>query len=191
MVKKVKTNTIKSNPANPRIIKNQKFKDLVESMRGFPEMLEKRAIVVDEDMMILGGNMRFKAWKETGFKDVWIDIAEGWTQAQKDEFTIKDNAHSGEWDWDLLANGWNPKELKDWGIDVWQPEEAVDYSILEDDDLSIELEDMKSNVRKAIQIEFELEHYEDACDLVRFFRKEGSYIGGMFMQFLKDEKNKL
>ena len=163
MVKKVKTNTIKSNPANPRIIKNQKFKDLVESMRGFPEMLEKRAIVVDEDMMILGGNMRFKAWKETGFKDVWIDI----------------------------ANGWNPKELKDWGIDVWQPEEAVDYSILEDDDLSIELEDMKSNVRKAIQIEFELEHYGDACDLVRFFRKEGSYIGGMFMQFLKDEKNKL
>ena len=131
MVKKVKTNTIKSNPANPRIIKNDKFRDLVESMKGFPEMLEKRAIVVDENMMILGGNMRFRAWQETGFKDVWIDVAEGWTQKQKDEFMIKDNNHSGEWDWDILANDWKSSELNAWGLGVWENKiDATDFKPL-------------------------------------------------------------
>jgi len=188
MVIKVKTNTIKSNPANPRIIKNDKFRALVKSMKGFPEMLEKRAIVVDEDMIILGGNMRFKAWQETGFKDVWIDVAEGWTQKQKDEFTIKDNNHSGEWDWDILGNNWDNTQLKDWGMDVWQPEEDVDYSILDDEDLSSDMEDMTNGVKKAIQIPFELEHYAEAFELVKYWREQGGYVGMMLIEKLKQEK---
>jgi len=124
-------------------------------------------------------------------KEVYIIKAENLTDKQVQQFVIKDNVGFGEWDWDILANAWDTKELKDWGMDVWQPEEEVDYSILEGDDLSDDLSDMKSGVRKAIQIEFQLEHYEEASDLVRFWRKKGAYIGGMIMEYLKEEKNKL
>ena len=118
MKQQVKIYKIKGNPKNPRIIKNDKFKKLVKSIQEFPEMLEKRPIVVDEDMMVLGGNMRLKASKEAGLKEVWIDIAEGWTQEQKDEFIVKDNVGFGEWEWDMLANDWNSTILaemdRDW-----------------------------------------------------------------------------
>ena len=91
MKKQIKIYKIKGNPKNPRIIKDNKFRKLVKSIKEFPEMLEKRPIVVDENMMVLGGNMRLKASKEAGLKEVCIDIAEGWTQEQKDEFILKDN----------------------------------------------------------------------------------------------------
>ena len=118
MVEKIKISKIKANPNNPRIIKDDKFHKLVESIRSFPEMMEKRPIVVDEDLMVLGGNMRLKACKEAGLKDVFIDIAKGWTQEQKDEFIIKDNVGFGEWDWDTLANEWDVKQLEEWGLDL-------------------------------------------------------------------------
>jgi hypothetical protein len=191
MKQQVKINTVKSNPNNPRIIKDAKFQKLVQSLKDFPEMLEKRPIVVDENMVVLGGNMRLKASAEAGLKQVWIDVAEGWTDAQKKEFVIKDNASYGEWDWDILANEWEPELLIDWGVDVWQPAEEPDYSILDDEDLSEQLEDMKGGVRKAIQIEFELEHYQEAFDLVKFWRDRGAYVGSMIIEYLKAEKSKL
>jgi len=120
MKQQVKLYKIKGNPNNPRIIKNDKFKKLVKSIQEFPEMLEKRPIIVDENMMVLGGNMRLKASKDAGLKEVWIDIAEGWTKEQKDEFVVKDNVNFGEWDWTMLANEWDSTEIKDWGLDVWQ-----------------------------------------------------------------------
>ena len=89
----IKLYKIKGNPNNPRIVKNEKFKKLVESIRGFPEMFEKRPIVVDENLMVLGGNMRLKACQELGIKDIWVDIATSWTDKQKNEFVIKDNNH--------------------------------------------------------------------------------------------------
>ena len=110
MKKKVETSLILSNPNNPRLIKNKKFIKLVKSIKDFPEMLEKRPIVVDESMMVLGGNMRLKACREAGLKDVWIDVAEGWTDKQKKEFIVKDNVSFGEWDWDILA--YEPKNKK-------------------------------------------------------------------------------
>lgn len=88
-------------------------------------MLEKRPIVVDENMMVLGGNMRLKASKEAGLKEVWIDIAEGWSQEKKDEFIVKDNVGFGEWEWDMLANDWNSAILAEWGVDVWQNEDDI------------------------------------------------------------------
>jgi len=191
MIQKVKITEIFSNPNNPRSIRKDKFEKLVKSIKEFPEMLQLRPIVVNSDMNILGGNMRFKACEELGLKEVYIIKAENLTDKQVQQFVIKDNVGFGEWDWDILANAWDTKELKDWGMDVWQPEEEVDYSILEGDDLSDDLSDMKSGVRKAIQIEFQLEHYEEASDLVRFWRKKGAYIGGMIMEYLKEEKNKL
>jgi len=134
MKQKININKIKGNPSNPRIIKDEKFKKLVKSINGFPEMLEKRPIVVDEDMMVLGGNMRWKACKDAGLKEVWIDVAEGWTQEQKDEFIIKDNANFGEWDWDILANEWDNAELNEWGLDVWNPEDIDLEQFFENDE---------------------------------------------------------
>ena len=98
MKQKVKISEVKNNPNNPRLIKDDKFKKLVSSINSFPEMLEKRPIVVDEDMVVLGGNMRLRASQEAGLKEVWIDIAEGWTEEQKAEFIIKDNVGFGVWD---------------------------------------------------------------------------------------------
>jgi hypothetical protein len=108
---------IKSNPNNPRIIKDDKFKKLVQSIKDFPEMLEKRPIVVNTDMVVLGGNMRLKACKEAGLKDVPVMIAD-WSEEQQREFIIKDNVGFGEWDWDTIANEWDTDQLDEWGLDV-------------------------------------------------------------------------
>ncbi len=123
MKQQVKLYKIKGNPNNPRIIKNDKFKKLVKSIKEFPEMLKLRPIVVDENMMVLGGNMRLKASKDAGLKEVWIDIAEGLTDQQKDEFIVKDNVNFGEWEWDMLANDWDSVQLAEWGLDVWENED--------------------------------------------------------------------
>jgi|TARA_R110000744_G_scaffold10901_3_gene33563 hypothetical protein len=191
MIQKVKINTVFPNVLNPRTIKKGKFEKLVKSIKEFPEMLELRPIIVNSNMDIIGGNMRFKACQELGLKEVYIIKAENLTKEQVQQFIIKDNVGFGEWDWDILANTWDTKQLTEWGMDVWQPEEEVDYSILEDDDLSEDLSEMKSGVRKAIQIEFHLEHYEEASELVRFWRNKGAYVGSMIMEYLKEEKNKL
>jgi len=120
MKQQVKISKVKGNPSNPRIIKNDKFKKLVKSIKEFPEMLKLRPIVVDEDMMVLGGNMRLKASKDAGLKEVWIDIAEGLTEEQKKEFIVKDNVGFGEWDWAMLGNEWNTIKITEWGLDVWE-----------------------------------------------------------------------
>ena len=118
MRKTVKINEIISNKENPRFISDKKFNKLVQSIKDFPQMLEKRPLVVDENMVVLGGNMRLKALQKAGIKEIPIDIAEGWTDEQKKEFIIKDNVGFGEWDWDILANVWDIESLKDWGLDV-------------------------------------------------------------------------
>ena len=143
MKKKVNIASVKENPDNPRFIKDSKFKKLVKSIKAFPEMLEKRPIVVDEDMVVLGGNMRLKACKSAGLFEVWIDIAEGWTEEQKKEFIVKDNVGFGEWDWDILANEWDVQQLEDWGLDGFPFEEEVLEA--EEDDYT-EPEDIKVDV---------------------------------------------
>jgi len=120
MKQQVKISKVKGNPDNPRIIKNDKFKKLVKSIQEFPEMLKLRPIVVDEDMIVLGGNMRLKASKDAGLKEVWIEVAEGLTEEQKKEFIVKDNVGFGEWEWDMLANEWDSVQLAEWGLDVWE-----------------------------------------------------------------------
>ena len=117
-VAKVKINSIKTNPRNPRLIKDDKFKKLVNSIKEFPQMLELRPIVVDENNIILGGNMRHKACIEAGLKEVFIVQAKDLTEQQKDEFIVKDNLGFGEWDWDILANEWDIDKLEDWGLDL-------------------------------------------------------------------------
>jgi hypothetical protein len=114
----VKTNQIKVNPDNPRFIKKDKFKKLVNSIKEFPEMLKLRPIVVNKEMIILGGNMRYNACLEAGLKEVPIIIAENLTPEQEKEFLIKDNVSGGEWDWDILANEWEASVLEYYGLDL-------------------------------------------------------------------------
>jgi DNA modification methylase len=109
---------IKPNPENPRIIKDHKFKQLVESIKSFPQMLELRPIVIDENNVVLGGNMRLKACIEAGLTDVPVVQAKDLTDLQKKEFIVKDNVGYGEWDWDDLANNWDEQLLTEWGLDI-------------------------------------------------------------------------
>jgi len=115
---KVPVKEIKPNPHNPRVIKGDKFLKLVKSIQDFPQMLELRPIVVDNEMIVLGGNMRLKACIEAGLEEVPILIADELTEEQKAEFIIKDNVGYGEWDWDVLANEWDAELLDEWGLDV-------------------------------------------------------------------------
>jgi hypothetical protein len=189
--KYVKVSEVKLNPNNPRLIKDDKFKKLVQSIKDFPEMLDIRPIVVNADMIVLGGNMRLKACKEAGLKEVPVLIADNLTEEQQREFLIKDNVSGGEWDWDVLANDWEVEQLTEWGLDVWQQAPDIDYSILDEEDVQDQLNDMTNGVKKAIQIEFEAEHYEEAYTLVKFWREKGGYVGGMIMEYLKAEKEKI
>jgi DNA modification methylase len=113
----VKLSEVKLNPNNPRLIKDDKFKKLVQSIKDFPEMLNIRPIVVNQDMIILGGNMRYKACKEAGLKEIPI-IKTDLTEEQQREFLIKDNTSGGEWDWEVLANEWDTEQLEAWGLDL-------------------------------------------------------------------------
>lgn len=118
----VNINKIKPNPKNPRVIKDDKFVKLKKSIEDFPDMLNKRPLVVftdiDEKYVVLGGNMRLKAAKELGLKELPIIIADEWTEEQKAEFLIKDNVGFGEWDWDILSKEWNVDSLDVWGLSV-------------------------------------------------------------------------
>lgn len=146
---KVPIHSLRENPENPRSISGEKFQKLVNSIRQFPEMMEARPIVVDQNNVILGGNMRFKAAKEAGLQEVDVYVA-SWDEAKNSEFIIKDNVGFGEWDWDMLANEWDAVDLQDWGLDVWSPAKEEGDEITEDTYnfgeqwfLSVELDDEK------------------------------------------------
>lgn len=113
---------VKPNPRNPRIIRDEKFKKLVKSIQDFPDMLNKRPLVVftdtDGSYVVLGGNMRLKAMHELKFKEVPVIIADEWTEEQKAEFLVKDNVGFGEWDYDQLSAEWDVEQLTDWGLDM-------------------------------------------------------------------------
>jgi DNA modification methylase len=137
-------NEIKPNPNNPRIIKDDKFKKLVKSIQDFPQMLELRPIVIDENNIVLGGNMRLKACIEAGLKDVPVKQAKELTEEQKKEFIVKDNVGYGEWDWDDLANNWDAEELTDWGLDI----PNFDSNVLEaeEDDFAVPDGGIETNI---------------------------------------------
>jgi len=126
---------IKPNPNNPRIIKDNKFKQLVKSIQDFPQMLELRPIVIDENNIVLGGNMRLKACQEAGLTDVPVVLAKDLTEEQKKEFIVKDNVGYGEWDWDDLANNWDVEQLTEWGLDI--PNFDAEVLEAEEDDFAV------------------------------------------------------
>jgi hypothetical protein len=135
----VKISEVKLNPNNPRLIKDDKFKKLVQSIKDFPEMLNIRPIVVNQDMIILGGNMRYKACKEAGLKEIPI-IKTYLTEEQQREFLIKDNTSGGEWDFEMLVNEWDVEQLEEWGLDIPNWAAGMDENNMQDEDVDIEEE---------------------------------------------------
>lgn len=160
----MKLSELKTNPTNPRIIKDDKFKKLVQSIKDFPEMMEKRPIVcvtdsVDGKLYPLGGNMRLKALQELKYKDIpdsWVVLADEWTQEQRSEFIIKDNVGFGEWNWDLLQSDWNVDDLENWGLEVEKEEKeqvksrgTIGNAIISDRPKALVLLEIKDDVDMA------------------------------------------
>ena len=196
-VKRVKRSEVKVNPNNPRIIKDNKFKKLIKSVEDLPQMLEMRPIIVDEDMVILGGNMRYQACVRAGITEVPVIQ---YTKAEHEktgtkksyeevcqEIVIKDNVGFGEWNWDILGNEWDNVKLGEWGLDVWQPEQDVDYSILDDLDVAGALAEKETGVKRGIQIEFEPEHYDEALTLINQSRANGGNVGLIVLNAFRNE----
>lgn len=149
----VDINKIKPNSNNPRVIKDYKFQQLVKSVKEFPEMLKLRPIVVNKEMVVLGGNMRLKACQEAGLKEVPITIADKLTQDQEKEFIIKDNVGFGKWDWDVLANEWESDKLNDWGMEVWNED--------------VNLDDFFEEAEEKEETKNELEWHKDFVDYIQ------------------------
>jgi hypothetical protein len=157
-IEKVKLSKIKSNPDNPRIIKDDKFFMLVKSIKDFPEMLDIRPIVVNKDMMVLGGNMRLKACLESGMSEVPVIVADNLTEEQQKEFLIKDNVSGGQFDWDALANTWDSELLLEWGLEVFKPTEDINL-----DEFFTENNETKE-VKNKIVLEYTDEDFELVSD---------------------------
>lgn len=155
IIEEIKISEVKLNPNNPRIVKDEKFEKLVQSIKDFPEMLRIRPIVVNSDMITLGGNMRLKACKAAGLKKVPIIRAENLTEDQQREFIIKDNIGYGEWDWNLLNVEWNKEELNNWGLEIWENENSdLDYS---DKNKEIDVDDFENEM--IIKLKYSEEEY--------------------------------
>tara|TARA_R100001244_G_C5155158_1_gene130272 strand:+ start:203 stop:784 length:582 start_codon:yes stop_codon:yes gene_type:complete len=193
-MKYTKIKELKKLPNNPRTIKNLDFEKLCASIQNNPDYFEARPLILSDrtgELIIIAGNQRYEAAQHLKLKEVPTYLLKDLTEEREKEIIIRDNISNGEWDWDKLANDWDSVDLKDWGLDVWQAPEDVDYSILDDEDeTDSQLEDMAGGVKKAIQIEFEPDHYEDAAAIVKYWRERDAYIGKMILDFLTAERDK-
>jgi ParB-like chromosome segregation protein Spo0J len=171
---KVKISEVKVNPNNPRLIKDDKFANLVQSIKDFPEMLEIRPIVVNVDMVVLGGNMRLKACKEAGIKEVPIIIADNLTEEQEREFLIKDNVSGGEWDWDLLQQ-WDSEQLEEWGLNLpeFATEEVNDIEEINDFSESVNFTIKCSNLKELEELQTKLNCSSKFLNYADFLIKVG------------------
>jgi len=190
LIEEISITKVKPNRENPRIIKDHKFKQLVQSIKDFPEMLQIRPIVVNNNMEVLGGNMRLRACQEAGLKNIHIIKAEDLTPDQQKEFTIKDNVSFGDWDWDVLANQWDSSYLNDWGMDVWNadedffeldedPEEKKVKPLASDDDFStfemVMLHSDKIVLIKVLQQIKEEQALENSYEALAYLAKSYNY----------------
>ena len=186
---KLATKNVKLNDYNPRSINDKQFKKLIASIKEFPEMLGFRPIVVDEDNVILGGNMRFQACVKSGLKEVNVIQVTGWSEERKKEFIIKDNAHYGEWDYDILANRFDEGKLNYFGMQVWNPADAEfsenDEPLKLDDDSVENKSEATTKDFRAIQLEFTLTDYDEAKELITSLRGVNAPISSIFFYALQ------
>lgn len=177
--KKVKISDVKVNPNNPRLIKDDKFAKLVKSIQDFPQMMELRPIIIDENNVIQGGNMRFKALQHLGFKDIpdtWVKQGKDLTPEQWREFVIKDNVGFGEWDFEQLTNEWDTEQLSDWGLDVPQWVAGMDENNMTDEDVDLGEEfDPIGSASDLMKIVFIFDNELEAETFMSLHHKEQEY----------------
>jgi hypothetical protein len=186
----VKLSDLKKNPNNPRHLSVEKFEKLKQSIIDFPKMMELRPIVVDDDNIILGGNMRFSALKALGYKDIpneWVKYARELTDSEKRQFIIKDNVSFGLWDNDALANEWELDHLLEWGLDLWDVSE--DEALEEEEEEESEQEDKEEEL--VVKIKINKDHLEEINELIAFWKDRKAYVGGLLLEKLRNEKSKL
>lgn len=184
-VKKVKTSTLHSFEKNPRSIDVFKFDALKSSIKEFPEMMNVRPIIIDENKAVLCGNMRFKACEELGIKTIpAIQVLE-LSEERKEELVIKDNLNFGEWDWDLLEFNFK-MDL----VDKWLGSPQIDYSALDYEEIEDQVASMQAGVKKAIQLKIPNDLYEKAKELEKHCRDSKIYIGGFFIQEMESMRRK-
>ena len=163
----MKLKDIKPNPNNPRVLRDDKFQKLKQSITEFPKMLSLRPMVIDENNVVLGGNMRLRALQELGFSDIdeaWVKRSSDLTEEEKKRFIIADNVAFGEWDWDTLANDWEVVDLEAWGLDIPQFNQDVNL-----DDFFEE-----NNEQKEETFKITLEYTEDDYNIVNEALKKHS-----------------
>lgn len=182
---KVSIKEIKNNPKNPRVIKNQKFQKLVQSIKDFPQMLDIRPIIVNKEGVILGGNMRFRAAIDAGLTEVTIARV-NLTPEEEDEFIVKDNSNFGEWDWDVLANQFDLDELDEWGLDIPvyltddDEEPQYDKEIMDD-----ALERFLDNNISYIRLHFAREEYDKVIEKLDKIMGTEKFKGKTHSDFFK------
>lgn len=189
----IKLQTIKPNPDNPRVVKDEAFKKLVKSISEFPKMMALRPMVIDENNIVLGGNMRLRALQELGYEEIpadWVRSAADLTEEEKRRFIVADNVSFGEWDIEALkGEGWDVGDLEEWGLDgdlfTIEQEADVDYSALDDEDVSDKVASMESGTKKALMIEFTLDEYPDAYETMKKARDADINIGREMVKHLK------
>ena len=190
---------IKTNPDNPRVIKDDKFRKLVKSIEEFPQMMELRPIIIDEKNIIQGGNMRYKALVELGYKEIpdnWVKQGKELTEEQWKEFVIKDNVGFGEWDYELLANDFNNEDLTEWGIDfpAYKPEDfGESFSLPEGDkspfqQMTFTLADEQAEqIKNAIADIKQTEEYK-YCETMGNENSNGNALYLIIMQWAEQRK---
>mgnify|MGYP003649512063 FL=1 len=172
--KKVQIETVKLDPSNPRSITKEKFEELKKSIKDFPEMEVVKPLIIADDFVI-GGNMRLLAYKDLGYREVHVIDVTAWSQAKRDEFMIKDNTHFGSWDYDALANEWDNLPLTEWGVAVW------------DTELEELKEEAPPSFLRGINIDFIMDDYDVANELVGALKKSDTYVGAIVLEALRKE----
>jgi hypothetical protein len=177
---------------NPRELTKDQYNHLKDSLLRFgvvdPVIVNKHP---DRDNIIIGGHQRSKVWGDMGNESI-PTVELSLTLDKEKELNVRLNKNTGQFDMDMLSEHFDTTDLIEWGFredEVYFDD--TDYSILDDEDLEDQLEDMAAGVKKAIQIEFDIEHYEEAQELVKFWREQGAYVGSMLIEKLKDEKDRL
>ena len=172
--KKVRIETVKLDPSNPRSITKEKFEELKKSIKDFPEMEVVKPLIIADDFVI-GGNMRLLAYKDLGYREVHVIDVTAWSQAKRDEFMIKDNTHFGSWNYDMLANEWDTLPLTEWGVAVW------------DTELEELKEEAPPSFLRGINIDFVDDDYDVANELVGALKKSDTYVGAIVLEALRKE----
>lgn len=167
MIQQVPIKRIKPNTKNPRVIKDSKFKQLVQSIKDFPQMLQLRPIVVNDEWVVLGGNQRLKACKEAGLEEVPVIHASELTPAQQQEFIVKDNVSAGEWDWQLASDQWLGQDLTTWGLELPQFVDTTPEPAIDEDIIARRLETYINATVKHITLYFNAERYAEVLETMK------------------------